>query len=55
MNQFDDFNKNFNDMSKKVGRIQCAGIIVWVISFVFSIALAGAIIWVAWHFISKYW
>ena len=30
-------------------------IAVWILGILFNVALFGAIIYVAWHFVSKWW
>lgn len=30
-------------------------IIIWIFSFIASLALSAGLIYVAWHFISKFW
>lgn len=29
--------------------------IIWVFGLILNLAILGGIIWVAWHFISKWW
>jgi hypothetical protein len=38
-----------------VNRSMGAFIALWVFSFLVSLALSAGIIYVAWHFISKFW
>jgi len=50
-----DFDKNFEKMQKRTGKLIGLAIVLQIIVWLFSVALVGAIVWVAWHFISKYW
>ena len=43
-----DFEKRFNRTSKMIG-------VFAVVNAVFSLALFAGVVWVAWHFISKFW
>ena len=43
-----DFDKRFNRTSKMIG-------IFFVVNAVLAVAIIGGIVWVAWHFISKFW
>lgn len=44
----DDFDKRFNRTSKMIG-------VFAVVNAVFALALTAGVVWVAWHFISKFW
>jgi hypothetical protein len=50
MNNFDlnDFNKNFNRTRRFI-------YVIWAVSVIGSLAFTGALVWVAWHFLSKVW
>ena len=50
-----EFNRQFNETTKLVKRGFAAVIVVWLIGACLSLGLMGTIIYVAWHFISKYW
>lgn len=49
MNDFPDFNKEFgnfnNDFDKSLKRGMGAFVVVWIISFIAGLAIAGVIIW----------
>ncbi len=46
---------DFKDFDKRFNRTRKAIYVVWAISVIGSLALAGGLVWVAWHFLSKVW
>jgi hypothetical protein len=45
----------FNGHDRLVHRSMGAFIALWVFSFIVSLALSGALVYVAWHFVTKFW
>ena len=52
---FDTFEPRADNFDKNFKRTQRAVFAVWAVCFVASSSLAIGIIWVAWHFVSKFW
>jgi hypothetical protein len=49
---FDDFDTKFDKAYRRSFRV---GLAIWLVTFAVSSALMVGVIWVAWHFISKFW
>lgn len=50
-----DFNKQFNSINKTVDRTIVAVILIWLVGTIGSLATVAALVYVSYHFISKFW
>lgn len=49
------FNQQFEAIQKNAGRAVKVGVAAAVVNFILSISVVGVVVYVAMHFISKYW
>ena len=59
MNQFPfnnrDFDRNFASHQKLVKRSMGAFVVLWLFWAALSLAGAGVVLYIIWHFVSKFW
>jgi hypothetical protein len=52
---FEKSDRHFTTVEKTIKRGFIVVAIMWVFGTLISLSFFGAVVWVAWHFISKYW
>lgn len=50
-----DHDEEFRKVERRIKRFSSFFIAAWILVSLTSFALMGCVVYVAWHFISKYW